>query len=699
MQTYGNLDIQEIPLSSPYFHAKVERFLAANGLRLEEVDLYLTLQDADGEILAGGGLFRDIIKCIAVAPEARSEGLAAPLVSRLIAEASARNIHNLKVFTKPENVSVFESLGFRVLAQAPKAVLMENGRGLEQYCAYLRSFRKPGRCGVVVMNANPFTLGHQYLIEKASGQVDTLFVIPVKEDVSQFPYAERLAMIQAAVIPGPTGDLLPSSSARPTASDNYFSGRYPKNQFSDAITDPAHADAAVIVVEGSDYCISAATFPTYFLKDLSDSAETQMRLDINLFCTHIAPALGATVRFVGSEPEDALTARYNALLQELMPGHVVEIPRLQVTSAEAGGSGEIIFRDGARKTNFPEAIANPAHADASFVMPGGDRASRPVSASDVRAALERGSFSAAASLTPATTHPYLLAELAERALRMELDTPQKPGLVGPDSSGAHKDMDYALMLKGISAIRPFFPQMAVASSADELRRLGIEAEKVMMAATGGVNTHRGAIFCIGLALNAAGQCFAPSVRRMEAPVNEDLMQICLGRIAETLFHKQLKDSELHSTLVGARRMAAEGYRELFQDWLPFYRHLKGDTLGLRPRYDNQNEAPAVIPSEASESHLRLLLLRIMSTLDDTCVIHRVGAERAEVVKREAKAVLQEIPGQAGNDRGRVGNDKPSCPALTGHLAEMCSRYAAEGISPGGAADMVALTLFMDSILD
>ena len=70
----------------------------------------------------------------------------------------------MKVFTKPENRSVFESLGFRVLAEAPKAILMENGRGLEDYCRYLRAHQAPG---VIVMNANPFTLGHKYLIEQA----------------------------------------------------------------------------------------------------------------------------------------------------------------------------------------------------------------------------------------------------------------------------------------------------------------------------------------------------------------------------------------------------------------------------------------------------------------------------------------------------------------------------------------------------
>ena len=543
MEPFETIDIQELPLSVPAIRRQVEDFLGSNGLRLGEVDLYLSVLSREGAILAGGGLRRDIIKCLAVSAAARSLGLSVPLVSRLISEASERGFTNVKVFTKPENRSLFESLGFRLLAEAPKAILMENGRGLEDYCSYLRGHRAPG---VIVMNANPFTRGHKYLVEQASPVV----VIPVQEDVSRFPYNERLAMIRSG------------------------------------------CDGVADVVEGSDYQISAATFPTYFLKDLSDAAETQMRLDIDLFGRHIAPALGARVRYVGSEPADPLTARYNALMKELLPAYgvdVVEIPRL----ADAKGS---------------------------------------VTATRVRTLLDAGQFKAASALTPASTWPYLLADLAARAMRLELDTPIKPGLVGPDSVGAHKDMDYDVMRKGIAAIRPFFPRMAMAGTPDELRQLGIDAEAAMLAATGGVNTHRGAIFALGLAL-------------YRHPIAETAARLDNG-----------SSKRREAGVRGAMQMAKDGYKELFEDWLPYYAGVKSDAYGLQKT-----------------------LLRIMATLDDTCVIHRVGFERAMAVKDEAKA-------------------------LAGHfdldvLRQMCGRYAAEGISPGGAADMLALTILIDSILN
>ena len=566
MEPFETIDIQELPLSVPTIRRQVEDFLGSNGLRLGEVDLYLAVLSEEGAILAGGGLQRDILKCLAVSAEARSLGLSVPLISRLISVASERGYTNVKVFTKPENRSVFESLGFKLLAEAPKAILMENGRGLEEYCDYLRGHRASG---VIVMNANPFTLGHRYLVEQASLSFRApegrrnLTIIPVKEDASRFPYSERLEMIR-------------------TGSGNM-------------------AD----VVEGSDYQISAATFPTYFLKNLSDAAETQMRLDIDLFGRHIAPALGAQVRFVGTEPADPLTARYNALMKELLPKYGVEVVEIsRLTDLES-----------------------------------------PVTATRVRSLLDAGQFKAASALTPESTWPYLLADLAERALKMELDTPMKPGLVGPDSVGAHKDMDYDVMRKGIAAIRPFFARMAMAGTPDELRQLGIDAEAAMLAATGGVNTHRGAIFALGLAL-------------YRHPMAETAARLDNGA-----------SKRREAGIRGAMQMAKDGYKELFEDWLPYYRSIKAEEYGLQKT-----------------------LLRIMATLDDTCVIHRVGYERAMAVKDEAKALLKEIPGQAGNDEAVMAD-------LIGHLKELCESYAAEGISPGGAADMLALTIFIDSIFN
>ena len=677
-------------MGSPRFRRQVETFLSANALRLESVEDYFCVLREDGSIAAGAGLSADLIKCVAVDSAERSKGLLAPLLSHVIAYASGKGVSNLKVFTKPENEAVFTSLGFHTIAKAPLAILMENGHGLEDYLAHVfcHPERSEGSIGVIIMNANPFTLGHKYLVEKASGQVDKLFVIPVKEDLSLFPYSERLEMIRSG------------------------------------------CDGLATVLDGSDYQISAATFPTYFLKDLSEASETQMLLDLDIFGRHIAPALGATVRFVGSEPTDQLTARYNDLMKQVLPQYgvsVVEIPRLEISKVAVG------------------------------LRP---RLAAAIRASDVREALKEGSFRMAAALTPPSTWPYLVAELMARALKMELDTPMKPGLVDKDSNGAHSDMDYALMSGSIEVIRRSFIRhlpllLSRRSTADSdmksIREFGRAIEADVMEYTGGVNTYRGAIFALGLAALSALD-IARDSQLGDYQVDKPM---CLVDNSQTILANLLIDSSLYFTATklsdkiaslsgqiapgkdshganavkkygvkGALQLAQEGYKSLFEDWLPFYRRLaytgspsavaaglrqstdvrSAGAAGLRPYSAAASEAkrewtrpcpdstadqtpdstadqtPAALRLRSGTTTcgaLQKTLLRIMSTLDDTCVIHRVGYERAQEVKKEAKALLEDF-----SEEG---------------LREMKKRYDAEGISPGGAADMLALTILIDSL--
>ena len=632
MQTEENIvEIQSIPLSSTRFRRQVENFLATNGLRLEVVDNYFCVLDEDGSIVAGAGLKGDVIKCVAVDASARSRGLVAPLVSHIIAQASADGIINLKVFTKPENEAIFTSLGFHTIASAPLAILMENGHGLEDYLAGVtcHSERSEESSGVVIMNANPFTLGHRYLVEKASEQVEKLFVIPVKEDVSLFPYEERLEMIR--------------SGCRDLAT----------------------------VLEGSDYQISAATFPTYFLKDLTEASETQMRLDLDLFARHIAPALGVTVRFVGTEPSDPLTARYNELMKEVLPSYgisVIEIPRLKEIPGQAGDDKCLIGDD------------RRLVGDDENVMAGLDRPSpAPITATEVRNALEQRSFQAAAALTPPTTWPYLVAELMARALRIELDTPMKPGLVDKDGNGAHSDMDYALMNGSIDVIRRSFihhlPSLSSQMDKDSIVGFGKAIEAEVLEYTQGVNTYRGAIFALGLAAIAA-LTIARDSRFKVTELSERIAELS-GLLAAGNDSHGAKAVKEHG-VKGALQLAQEGYKPLFEDWLPFYR--SAGAAGLRPYSAAAKRGwtrPGPDGTAENDRLLQKTLLRIMSSLDDTCVIHRVGYNRAQEVKEEAKALLDDF-----SEEG---------------LRKMKMRYDAEGISPGGAADMLALTIFVDSL--
>ena len=646
------MEIQTLNPATPRQRQRIEAFLKRNALRIDDMNYYAAVLDDDGEMIAGGGLKDDVIKCVAVDDAHKGEAIANTLVSHLISHANQEGYGCIKLFTKPKNRQLFESLSFRLLAEAPEAILMETGIGgisntvealkkikeeSEKYKEYNKECKEDSKkckentsylttstpqhlnttmqpTGCIVMNCNPFTLGHRYLIEQAAKQVERLYVMVVREDCSLFAYTERKAMVEQGV-----------------------------------------ADIEnVNVIDGSDYAISRATFPTYFLKRLDDAADTQMLLDLDLFRRHIAPALGATVRFVGTEPTDQLTRRYNQLMHEVLKD-VREINRLE--------------KDG-----------------------------NAVSASRVRRAMEEGDMNTIRQLVPPTTLPYIIAHLATQALQAELDTTPKPGLVDKDNNGAHRDMDYALMQLSINTLHPYFVRLAFLGFADTLpshtviRDAGIEAEKAMLEATNGVNTHKGALFSMGLAVVAAAyeekKAAANKEERGKEREEEYLssLQLTIKALAASFpdtsgTHgskaKQLSNGT--TTIKGALDNAREGYEKLFAEWLPFY-------------------------NERRKSHdvhaLHKTLLRIMCDLDDTNVIYRTNVAKAEEVKQEARALL------ASFEEAYAAEDKEKCASAIEEkcasaellaLKDMDRRYTERNISPGGAADMLSLTVFIGSI--
>ena len=580
---YTEFELRQLHLSIPRQRQTVEQFLQQNGLRIDSsINYYAGVFSLDGDtMVAGGGLdSAGVIKCVAVNEDVRDEGLSARLISHLISEAHQHGFDSVRLFTKPQNLQLFKSLGFHLLAEAPEAILMETGNGLQDYCRSIAahdiirsSLPAPhsSKSGVIVMNANPFTKGHQYLVEMAAKRVSHLFVMAVKEDRSLFSSQERLEMIKAGC-------------------------RHLPN---------------VTVVEGSDYTISATTFPTYFLKKLTDASDTQMLLDIDLFCRHIAPALGAEVRFVGTEPNDKLTCRYNELMQQHATIRVEVIPRLE---------------------NDHQAI----------------------SASTVRHYLAEGSFRKAAAIVPFTTLPYLIAHLATQALQTELDTTPKPGLVDCQDNGAHTDMDHQLMEKSIRALHPYFVQLAKATFNHEktdvssLQAIGLEAEDCMFKATNGVNTHKGALFSMGLAIVAASQ------QSKGEKLQESIKKLaCQFPKTEGTHDQQAVE---RYSVKGALDNACEGYEQLFNDWLPFYQGIRQEQYACHKT-----------------------LLRIMATLDDTNILHRTDAQTAQWVKQQAADALEHFSVE--------------------RLQSMNRYFIERNISPGGSADMLSLTLFVYSIFN
>lgn len=614
------MNILELHPTIPRQRRQIEMFLQTNGLRYDDVDYYAAIVDeSSDEMIAGGGLKGSVIKCVAVADGHKGEAVANVIVSHLIAKANAEGCQCVKLYTKPDNRQLFESLSFRLIAESPNAILMETGvGGIEKYSEELRvkseelrvkseelkndesvvsNARKP--IGVIVMNANPFTLGHRFLVEQSSELVERLYVVVVREDCSMFSYNERKAMV------------------------------------SQGVRDIGN----VVVVDGSDYAVSAATFPTYFLKQLSDATDTQIILDLDLYRRRIAPALGATIRFFGSEPTDPLTRRYNELMhQQLGEEHVHEIQRKQ----QEGSA---------------------------------------ISASRVRKAMMEGCLWDAIQLVPPTTIPYIIGHLASMALQAELDTTPKPGLVDRNDNGAHRDMDHALMQRSIQALHPYFVRLAQLGFTDkqpchdEIVNIGIEAEREMFKATGGVNTHKGALFSIGLAAVAlAGEAFSRITQAERCgtmaynDVNSKQIQslsnsiASLARLFPDTNGTHGSKAKANNILKGALDNAREGYTQLFKAWLPFYidRIAEGDNYALHKT-----------------------LLRIMCDLDDTNIVYRTSMETMQEVKTEARQMLD-------TSRNIVNFEVA--------LQAMNTDYIHRNISPGGSADMLSLVVFLSCIV-
>lgn len=260
-----------------------------------------------------------------------------------------------------------------------------------------------------------------------------------------------------------------------------------------------------------------------------------------------------------------------------------------------------------------------------------------------------------------------IGQLALRALHAELCLYPKPGLVSPYDSGAHRDMDAGTFLRSILALRDYFPAIAAAGAEErpfwELQRLGIAAESRMLAATGGVNTHRGAIFSLGLLSAAAGRRARQGLPLTAPALVETLLAQWGAEI--TLAGLQSSDSNGSRAI---RRHGVRGARDEVLDGFPCLM---------------QAALPALQSSDDPEAARVQSLFAVMAVLEDTNLLHRGGAEGLSFVQSRAQAFL---------DRGGVSH--PGWRKAAMALHHDCIE---RNLSPGGAADMLAAACFLQSL--
>ena len=264
-----------------------------------------------------------------------------------------------------------------------------------------------------------------------------------------------------------------------------------------------------------------------------------------------------------------------------------------------------------------------------------------------------------------------LADLAVAALHDELKASPKPGLLSPIDSGAHADMDFALMTRSADALLPAFARLAAAGRERRtfeaaLRPLGIEAERAMLAATGGINTHRGAIFSMGLFVAAA----ARARDAVGSPTPDDIRAAILENWGEALSVHEARGSSASSHggevlrrtgRAGARREAALGFPSVFGAAIPAYRAARNTGLD----------------GNAMSVHT---LFALMEAVDDSTVLFRGGIEGGSFVRDSARAFLA---------------DGGCLRANWFERAEKLHRaFTERNVSAGGCADLLACTLFV-----
>ena len=266
-----------------------------------------------------------------------------------------------------------------------------------------------------------------------------------------------------------------------------------------------------------------------------------------------------------------------------------------------------------------------------------------------------------------------VGRLAHRALLREALLTPKPGLVDRDNSGAHPDMNVTTFVASARAITPWMAEFFLAGVRGEdlppraalalLRPLGLACERAMLAATGGANTHKGAIFAFGLTLGAAGRLFARGAALDCAPICAEIAAMCQNLVAHEMAGPRAEDSAGVRAFraygfAGARGEAAHGYPLVRLVALPAYERALAEDAG-------RDEA------------LLIALVHLLERASDTNLLSRGGMEAVLYVRACATEFL----------RADSGFD------VKARLSELNRDFVARNLSPGGSADLLSLTWF------
>jgi len=296
-QEFSNFSIEimdlDLSLDIKLINALTEKYNIS--FDKKSVDYTIGLFNEEGKLIGTGSYSRNILKYIVVEEKYRISNAFADITTHLI-DCVLEKHSDISVYTHPKNIALFEGLGFKLVEKAlPLFCMLEFGvSSINNYLDYLKSIKSDKQhqnIASIVVNCNPFTKGHLYLIEKAAEENDLLYLFVVQENLSVFPFEIRWELIKKGI---------------------------------------SHLNN-VIMVKGGNYIVSGATFPSYFLKSSNSSAiiENQAELDIKIFRKYIVPTLEINKRYVGTENYCKTTNAYNKAMHKLLPEYNVSVKEIE----------------------------------------------------------------------------------------------------------------------------------------------------------------------------------------------------------------------------------------------------------------------------------------------------------------------------------------------------------------------------------
>jgi len=268
----------------------VKHLLLSLGLNVEDVTETIMIYDED-KLIGTGSIDHNIIKMIGVLPSYQGLNITSLIMTELTQRLYQKGIHKFFLYTQPKSINLFVNFDLNLVVQTPHMAMFENK--LKPISEYLNQLKKqiPNKHGSrasLVMNCNPMTNGHLYLIEKASKENEDVLLFLVEENRSVFTFDIRFNIVKEAI---------------------------------------KHLDNVILIPSGP-YIISSITFPTYFLKSLSLASKVYMQLDATIFNQYFMPILEIDKRYVGHEPKDPMTHAYNQTMKEILKNKLVIIERI-----------------------------------------------------------------------------------------------------------------------------------------------------------------------------------------------------------------------------------------------------------------------------------------------------------------------------------------------------------------------------------